>query len=321
MEVAKKNSIYAWLSKAVLKEPKPFTNKRDLNWKAMRNFGSLVVVTAVVLLLLMPTPKPDETVFHERAEPGSTDKVAASNPTEDAWAQLQQGQLNRSVAPSSLNHLYQGSSGGNKSQDKNSSMILTRGGMNSKTQVPPGTRMRLRLTQQVTVASQAMPVIGVVTKEVDHDDSMAIPEGAKLYGEASFDGSIERAQIAWRSIVYPDGRQRQISALGISDDGQVGVKGKVHSEALKNTLGQTLTKFIGAYAVGSMSTGMLGASEGGHENGLKNAVAETAKDRATVWAEDMSKEKKWIELSAGAETQAVINQPFTFRDPGGTYGQ
>jgi hypothetical protein len=36
--------------------------------------------------------------------------------------------------------------------------------------------------------------------------------------------------------------------------------------------------------------------------------------------EDMQKERKWIELESDTETVAVLNQPFTFRDAGATYG-
>jgi type IV secretory pathway VirB10-like protein len=166
-----------------------------------------------------------------------------------------------------------------------------------------------------------MPVMGIVAHEVVHEDSLAIPEGAKVLGDVSFDDSSERAQISWRSIIFPDGRERPLSAVGVGRDGQLGVEGKVHSDALKNTIGQTVTRFIGAYAEGSMSRGQFGAAEGGHDNGVKNAIAETAKDRAEAWAEDMRKERKWIELDRGAESLVVLNQPFVFRDPGATHGR
>ena len=90
---------------------------------------------------------------------------------------------------------------------------------------------------------------------------------------------------------------------------------------MKNAVGQTLTRFVGAYAAGSMNTGMLGANQGGHENGLRNAVAQTATDRANAMGEDLQKERKWIELDGGTETTAVLSQPFTFRDAGATYGR
>jgi type IV secretory pathway VirB10-like protein len=166
-----------------------------------------------------------------------------------------------------------------------------------------------------------MPVIGIVSKDVLQEGELAIPQGAKLFGEASFNDSTERADIAWRAIQLPDGRGRQISALGVGLDSQIGVEGRVHSEALKNAVGQTLTRFIGAYAEGSMQRGVLGASEGGSENGLKNAIAATAKDRAEAWAETMKKEKKWIEIDAGQEVSAVLTQAFPFREPGNTNGR
>jgi type IV secretory pathway VirB10-like protein len=166
-----------------------------------------------------------------------------------------------------------------------------------------------------------LPVIALVTKDVFHEDNLAIAEGSKIFGEASFDEASDRAQISWKTIQLPDGKERPLGALGISLDGQVGVEGVIHSEAMKNTIGQTVTRFIGAYAEGSMQRGALGANQGGNENGWRNAVAETAKDRTEAWAEDMKKEKKWIELKAGTELFAVLTQPFVFRDPGSFYGR
>jgi hypothetical protein len=70
-----------------------------------------------------------------------------------------------------------------------------------------------------------------------------------------------------------------------------------------------------------MNTGAFGANQGGHENGLRNAVAQTATDRANAMGEELQKERKWIELQSGSETFAVLNQPFTFRDAGATNGR
>ena len=70
-----------------------------------------------------------------------------------------------------------------------------------------------------------------------------------------------------------------------------------------------------------MSRGAFGANDGGVSNGLKNAVAQTAKERASSMAEAMKKEKKWIEISAGVETLAVLSQTFAFKDPGAVYGR
>lgn len=329
MEIIASVSLKERLSKFFLKEPKPFTTKRDIDWGAIKKFGAIGIGVAVVALLLMPEPKPENPSFHEKAEPGSAQvaKVPESTATDDTWAQLQAAKAGVGAVPSSLDYLYQSAQGvgmgggGRRGGDRSTSMVLTRGGLDSRTQLPPGSRIRVRLIERATISGQAMPVIGVVSSDFQHEDTVAIPEGSKLFGEISFDDSSERAHLAWRALQFPDGRERQLSAIGVGRDGQVGVEGRVYSEAVKNTIGQTITRFIGAYAEGSMSRGQLGASEGGHSNGMKNAIAETAKDRANTWAEDLRKEKKWIELEAGTESLAVLNQAFTFRDPGATNGR
>ena len=70
-----------------------------------------------------------------------------------------------------------------------------------------------------------------------------------------------------------------------------------------------------------MQKGALGASPGGTENGLKSAVSETAKDRGEAWAEDMKKQKPWIEVNTDQNFLMILSQPFTFRDPGSVYGK
>ena len=310
------------LSKLLLKDALPLTKKRDVNWSVLRKFAGIGIGIAVLIVLLLPAPKEEQTVFHERTQGGSVSESGQNNPTQDTLVQLQAARTNVAAVPTSLDHLYAGGGTGvGSTRDRNSSMILTRGGVDSRTQLPPGSRIPVRLLQGAVVANQAMPVIALVARDVVQEDGLAIPKDSKLFGDVSFDDGSERAQVSWKSIQFPDGRERQLSAIGVGQDGQVGVNGKIHSDALKNTVGQTLTRFIGAYAEGSMQRGALGASEGGRDNGLKNAIAETAKDRAEAWAEDMKKERKWIELRAGSEFYAVVTQPFTFRDPGATYGR
>ncbi len=198
-------------------------------------------------------------------------------------------------------------------------MILSRSGNDAKNQLSAGTRIFVRLSDKIIVSTQAMPLIGIVMKDVNHDDGLAIPQGSKVQGSVSFDDGLERATISLTSIIFPDGRERQISAVAIGADEQLGVEGNIKSNAFQNTAGLALTRFIGAYAQGSMSSGQLGAQSGGSQNGMKNAISATAEDRASAYAEDMKKQKKWIELTNGTQFMAVLNQSFIYREPGGTY--
>lgn len=321
MEVTK-GGLTDRLQSIFLKEPVPFSGRREVNWKAVKYSLLGTIGLAVFVLLLLPAPNPEVASFQDKGEVNSgVNQTSEANPTAETAAQLESARMNLNAVPRSLQHLYSSSQGGpssGTSRDRNSSMIVTRGGLDLKTQVPPGSRIRVRLLSNATVANQSMPVIGIVTSDFVHEDSVAISSGSKVFGEVSFDGS-DRAQVTWKAVQMPDGRERAFSAVSVSKDGQVGVAGKVHSDAVKNTVGQTLTRFIGAYAEGSMQRGALGGNPGGSENGWKNAFAETAKDRAEALAEDMKKERRWIEIGPELEFYAVLTSPFIFREPGGSY--
>ena len=319
MEEVKRDS---WFAKLFLKEPKPFVEKRDVNWKRITQAAVSGIVILVLALLFMPSSKPKITNFHEKSAAGSPPPVPQADGVTDALNQSQQGR-NKPTFFGGTGQDYgapRGGSGGGSS-NKNSSMIIARSGNDGRTSLPPGSRIEVRLIEKITVSAQPVPVIGIVEKEVTQEDSLAIPQGAKVFGEASFDDGSERAQVSWKTIRLPDGRERPFSGISISQDGQAGVVGDVHSDAVKNAIGQTLTRFVAAYADGSMQRGAFGANPGGDDNGLKNAISQTAKDRADAWGQDMQKPKKWIELQAGTDCIAVLSSSFQFRDPGAFYGR
>ena len=307
----------------VFKEKDAFVTHREINWPKLGKLGGFFILIVVVMVLFMPTPEPQSTTFREGKEDGNEDlsphmqmsDAMSHEPSATGLAYKSQGSYDYLSSPRSL------SGQGFRDVDRNSSMIISRSGVDSKNQLAPGARIPVRLYQGVIVSGQPMPIIATVSDDVIQEDSVAIPDGSKVFGELSFDDTSERAGVTWRSVQFPDGRERQISGIGLGVDGQIGIEGRIHSDGMKNTAGQFLSRFIGAYAEGSMQKGALGSSGGGHANGFRNAVAETAKDRSSAYAENLKKQRRWIEVNAGTEFLAVINQPFTFRDPGASYGQ
>lgn len=324
MEVAKVN-----VSKLLLKDPLPFTNKRDIKWKFIATALGVGLLVGVVVILFLPAPMSQQKIFYEKSDSRSSSPQTQipktpheNNPTEDTLAQLQSAKGQSGTVPKSLDYLNQpnGKSSG-QSPNRNSSMVIARGGLDSKTQLPPGSKFSVTLDQSMTLDTHTVPIIATVNKDVVQDDGTAIPQGSKLYGDAGFDDSSERVQVNWKSVQFPSGLMKPLAAIGVGSDGQVGLDGDVHSDAVKNAVGQTLTRFVGAYAEGSMQRGAFGGNPGGEDNGLKNAISETAKDRANTLAEDMKKERKWVELKSGAIFYVVVTQAFQFRDPGATYGR
>lgn len=313
------------LQNAFLKEERPFTKKRDVDWVRVQLVAVAVISVLVVGILFWPSNPEVETSFFEKGTITKAQPQESIDPSQEAFKQLNVNDANGSQVHTSLDYLYgrnPSSNGGGGSQiNRNSGMIISRNGFDSRTQLSPGIRIQIVLLQGVTVESQAMPVQGRVTSDVESDSGLAIPAGSKVLGEVSFDSSSERTTVSWRSIILPDGRERPFSAQGMGGDGQVGFNARVHSSAARNIVGQTVTKFVGAYAAGSLNMGPFGANPGGNKNGLKNAIAETASERANQMGESWQKERKWVELDAGTQIVSVLNQPFSFKEPGSTNGQ
>lgn len=293
-----------FLKRYFLSEKVPFSEKRDINWRTVKWTLLALVGGFVVVVLLTPSnpePEPDADVA----------------PVQVADRQDFEHQSEQVLSSRDLSAYYSNRTpGGGAAPSRQGPMIVGRGGFDYRTQLPPGSRIRVKLLQGAIVSSESMPIVAVVVEDVAHESGTAIERGSKLYGEASFDDSGDVATVNWTSIQMADGRERPLSAIGVSMSGHVGVQGKLHSRRAQNIAGSTISRFIGAYAEGSVTRGVLGFSSGGAENGLKTAVAETAKDQADSYASDLKKEKRWIEIETGTECLAVLKQPFAFRDPG-----
>lgn len=308
------------LKEYFFKEAKPFIGKRDVDWFKLKFIAIISLLVIVLVIFLFPESKPVQEKFYEKVELGSLESsLNQDDPTLQTVKQLKEAEVNVKHVHGSLDHLYRknsSSSSVGSTREQGSSMILSRGGNDTRTQLLSGAKVEIALSGSMSVSTEQMPITGVVVKDVYAENSVAIAQGAKALGVVSFDESLERAVITWRSIVLADGRQRPFSAVSIGSDGQTGIKGSVSSDAMKNAVGQTLTRFVGAYASGSMNKGALGSNEGGHKNGIKNAVSETATEHANSMGEDLSKKRKWIELESGTNSFAILDQPFSFRDVG-----
>ena len=322
----KKSKKLRLFTDLIFKEGTPFTKKREINKDRLAKVFYYSLGAIVITLLFYPF-KPEQkkeiqnekTPFQNPPPPNqnmSDADAQALAAMQSSNAQGSGSKARAQVGGGSIGGMF----GGGFSSSKNTSMIIMRGLSDSKTSLQPGTRLQLRLTDSITVSSQSVPINAVLVRDVPHDDLIAIPEGAKFTGSVTFDDSSDRATITLNTIIFPNGESKPISAMGAGMDGSIGVEGDVHSKALANTVGQTMTRFIGSFASGSVSHGMLGSSDGGYSNGLKTAISDTAQDRANQMGEELKKEKKWIELKSGQSFVAIISQPFQFAHAGGANG-
>ena len=293
-------------------DPVSFSTKRRINFRGLGWLLCGFLLVFCLVIFLVPAPEEQTRNYHERTnESGNQTVGGQSGQTELSQNPLSAGAVHSAVASGSV-----GGGGGTTTNNRNTSMIIGRDNDLSTT-LPPGTKFWVKLAQPATVTKRTLPVIGVIVSSVNGGNSVAIPENSQIFGEAMLDSESERASITWKSIMFPDGRSKTLSALALGEDNQAGVDGNYHSDALKNTTGQLVSRFVGGVAQGAITRTPFGASQGGIQNGLLQGVADTAKDRTDSWSEDMKKPRAWIELEAGARFQVILSQPFTYRDPGG----
>jgi hypothetical protein len=294
-------------------EPVSFSTKRRINFRGLGWLLCGFLALFCLVVFLVPAPQVQTRDYNERTTEAGSQTIGGSTAGAPSQNPLSTAAVHTAVSSYNI-----GNGGGSASAgtNRNTSMIIARDNDLSTT-LPPGTKFWVKLSQAATVTNRTMPVIGVVVSTVSGDNSVAIPENAQIFGEASLDSESERATFNWKSIMFPDGRSKTLAALALGFDNQAGVEGNYHSDALKNTAGELVGKFVGGVAEGAITRTPFGASQGGIENGLLQGVADTAKDRTDAWTEDMKKPRAWIELEAGTRFQVILSQPFIFRDPGG----
>lgn len=106
-------------------------------------------------------------------------------------------------------------------------MQSTARGVSKKLGLPPGTRVKAFLSGTVFSFNVAAPVIAVVSEDVVWKGEVAIPKESKFLGEAGVLKSLNRINVFFDELVFPDGRTVRVHAMALSEDGSAGIKGRV----------------------------------------------------------------------------------------------
>ena len=78
------------------------------------------------------------------------------------------------------------------------------------------------------------PTIAFVDRHVIYQKEVVIPKGSRFIGTVHVLHSLDRVNIYFHTLVFPDGQEVQTLFLALSPDGAAGVKGKVekHKDAV-----------------------------------------------------------------------------------------
>ncbi|HWR14756.1 MAG TPA: TrbI/VirB10 family protein [Terriglobales bacterium] len=93
-----------------------------------------------------------------------------------------------------------------------------------QSQLPAGTEIVAHTTNAISSGLES-PVIAVVDRNVELNDSVVIPQGARVVGYTS--GAVkDRINVRFTSILLPNNREMTISGLALMKDGSAGLVGK-----------------------------------------------------------------------------------------------
>ncbi len=302
-------NLGVWLKSLFIKESETHLNaKSEINFTALKIFGVLVFIGFLGVVLLIPDDPPVE--FREigadnnsiqRDGPATVPSSSTKTKVRPLWSSP--SLPSRSVAHGSeINY--------------DTPMVIGQNGGSAKTQLRAGSRIPVRLLDKMVIAQDPVPVMASVEVDATTESGLKLPQGSKLYGEASFEKGSGRARIHFTQASLPSGELRSISGVAIDREGQVGIAGRISSDGMKNTVGQLMTTFIAGLATGSMQTNFLGASQGGLRNGVFSAVGQTAQGRAQAYGEKLKTEREWMEIQNGMEFEALLNDSLELQQRG-----
>ena len=290
-----------WFKSLFIKKSETHLNaKSEINFRAFKIFGALVFIGFIGVVLLIPD---DPTVeFRELGADNSSIQREGAVTAASSSSKTKGRPLWSSPSPPSRSAAH-----GNEINYDTPMVIWPGAGGSAKTQLRAGSRIPVRLLDKTVIAQDPVPVMVSVDADATTESGLRLPRGCKLYGEASFEKGSGRARIHFTQASLPSGELRGISGVAIDREGQVGIKGQISSDGMKNTAGQLVTTFIAGLATGSMQTNFLGASQGGLRNGVFSAVGQTAQGRAQAYGEKLKTEREWMELQNGMEFEALLN--------------
>jgi hypothetical protein len=197
-------------------------------------------------------------------------------------------------------------SGTQGSRSHAANQVIRRGenGNDPTTRLPIGTTIRAKLVNSIISSNTGSPVIAQIPEEILVHGLSSVPEGTQAIGQATFDESIERIQIHFNTLVYPDGDQHSIDATAMMPDGSAGLVGDYHSEALKREAGSFLGNFISGFATGmedrTAAAGLgLPYEVGSLKNGVLNGATQSVQNETKAYSDGLSRSKPYMTLSGG----------------------
>ena len=227
--------------------------------------------------------------------------VSQSTPGQDA--SKPGGFYNSPFSPS----LGYGTTAGNSSaRNRSANQVIRPGAGNGDpgASLPLGFSISVRLLNSILSTDTGSPVIAEIPDDVFSHSVLSIPAKTRAIGSVRFDEGTRRLQLKFNALVYPEGDQHSIQAVGMMADGSAGLDGDFHSGEASRQVSRFMGHFIGAMADGMKernSGGPFGIpyEPGSVKNGILSGVSLSAEDEVKSMTESLGATKPTMTLPAG----------------------
>jgi hypothetical protein len=289
-----------------LSEKCPFSGRRKPNWKRIKLFSALGLVLLVVGLLFVG---PTSSKTTAAAASTSIKSGASQPPTSGGDSDYLQRQ--------SISDGYGVSRGaGRTPRQYNASQLVRRGDGSNGDRLPLGSTILARLVNSVLSTDSNSPVIAEIPEDILWKNTVIIPVGTRAIGQATLDDSTQRLQARFQTLVFPEGDQHAISAIGLMGDGSSGIAGDYHSRTFEKQGGRFFGNFVGGLAEGMKDRKSAGSQNGivfepgSLKNGLLNGLAASSFDQAKVFSDNAQNLRTYLDVKAGTVFVLYLEKEF-----------
>ncbi|MBI4972091.1 MAG: hypothetical protein HZC17_09740 [Candidatus Omnitrophica bacterium] len=148
--------------------------------------------------------------------------------------------------------------------------------------LPSGTKIPAYTSGAIFSFNVEAPVSVVVSKDILKGEEVVVPKNSKFLGTASVLKSLNRINVSFNRLIFPDGRELTVRALALSEDGSSGIKGKVDKQGGKKFLKGMAEAVVGGTSLftNSLNTGAYSLQDRLRENLSENLLSDARSNLA-----------------------------------------
>ena len=184
--------------------------------------------------------------------------------------------------------------------------------------VPLGSMVKCLLIHNIVTNNFEAPVIAQVWEDFYFDGKLLLPFGTRIYGTATAGRQRDRVIVTFHDIVFQDGKDIKINAIGLSQDGSGGLTGTVIDDGTKKTILAMAMNLLSGIALGFQQTSTnaitgIDQVEANSRNALLNGVANTFQKQAQQTQNDIENSKGYAIVLAGNELLSILKKKRMFK--------